>query len=110
MLKVLLVDDEPFILQGLQVLIDWEKEGFEIVSTAANGADAIEYVRDHKVDLIITDINMPVVSGLDLLKKVREEKMTDAYIVILSGYADFSYAQQAIWYDCADYILKYAIK
>ena len=106
MLKVLLVDDEPFILQGLQVLIDWEKEGFEIVSTAANGADAIEYVRDHKVDLIITDINMPVVSGLDLLKKVREEKMTDAYIVILSGYADFSYAQQAIWYDCADYILK----
>ena len=47
MLKVLLVDDEPFIVQGLAVLIDWEKEGYEIVSTAANGADALEYLREN---------------------------------------------------------------
>lgn len=106
MLKVLLVDDEPFILKGLQVLIDWKKEGFEIVATASNGQEAIELLKKQEVDLIISDINMPLLTGLDLLKKIREEKLSDAYFVILSGYADFSYAQQAIRYDCTDYIVK----
>ena len=96
MLRVLLVDDEPFILQGLQVLIDWKKEGFEIVATAANGAEALDFLKENRVELIITDISMPVITGLELLKKIREEKLSDAYFIILSGYADFSYAQQAL--------------
>lgn len=106
MLKVLLVDDEPFILQGLKVLIDWASEGFEIVQTALNGSEALEYLKNHKVDLIIADINMPVMTGLALLEKIRKEQISEAYFVILSGYADFSYAQQAIRYKCTDYILK----
>ena len=61
LLKVLLVDDEPFILQGLKILIDWEQEGFEVVKTAANGEEALEYLRGEQVDLIIADIKMPVV-------------------------------------------------
>ena len=106
MLRVLLVDDEPFILQGLKVLIDWKKAGFEIAATAANGSEALDFLKENKVDLIISDINMPVITGLELLKKIREEKISDAYFIILSGYADFSYAQQAIRYECTDYVLK----
>ena len=106
LLKVLLVDDEPFILQGLKTLIDWEQEGFEVVKTAANGEEALEYLRGEQVDLIIADIKMPVVTGLELLEKIRGEKISDAHFVILSGYANFEYARKAIRYDCTDYILK----
>lgn len=59
MLKVLLVDDEPFIVQGLCQLLDWEKENYEIVGTAQNGREALEYLKTNKVDLIIADIKMP---------------------------------------------------
>lgn len=106
MLKVLLVDDEPFILQGLEVLVDWKKEGFEIAGTAHDGREALRFLKNNSVDLILADINIPVVSGLELLKKIREEDISNAFFVILSGYADFSYAQKAIKYKCTDYILK----
>lgn len=105
-MKVLLADDEPFILEGLSVLVDWEKEGCEIVKKASNGKEALEYLREHPVDLVITDIKMPVMTGLRLLETVREEKVSDAFFIILSGYNDFSYAQQAIRYSCMDYLLK----
>ena len=105
-MKVLLADDEPFILEGLSVLIDWEKEGCEIVKKASNGKEALEYLREHAVDLVITDIKMPVMTGLQLLETVREEQVSDAFFIVLSGYNDFSYAQQAIRYSCMDYLLK----
>ncbi len=105
MLEVLLVDDEPFILQGLQLLIDWEKEGYHI-STASNGKEAFDYIKDYPVDLIIADIKMPVMTGLELLKAIRTELKRDTYFVILSGFAEFGYAQEALRYDCTDYILK----
>ena len=106
MLKVLLVDDEPFIVQGLKVLLDWEKEGFEIVGSASDGREALCFLAEYEVDLIIADINMPYMTGLELLQKIRKEKISDAYFMILSGHADFSYAQQAIRYECTDYVLK----
>lgn len=106
MLRVLLVDDEPFIVQGLMVFVDWEQEGYEIVYTAADGAEALTYLKEHKVDLVISDIKMPVMSGLELLETIRRENISDAYFIILSGYSDFSYAQQAIRYECMEYILK----
>ncbi len=105
MLNVLLVDDEPFILQGLQVLVDWKSEGYEI-ATASNGKEALEYLNTNHVDLIIADIKMPVMTGLELLKAVRTSSKKDTYFVILSGYAEFGYAQEALRYDCTDYILK----
>ncbi|MBR5407009.1 MAG: response regulator [Lachnospiraceae bacterium] len=106
MLKVMLVDDEPFIMQGLSVLIDWETLGYEIVKCAGDGGEAYEYLKKETVDLIIADISMPVMTGLELLKRIREEKLSDAYFIILSGYNDFNYAQQAIRYSCMEYILK----
>ena len=105
MLKVLLVDDEPFILQGLQVLVDWEAEGYEI-ATASNGKEALDYINANQVDLVIADIKMPVMSGLELLKTARSEGKHTLYFVILSGFADFNYAQEALRYGCAEYILK----
>ena len=106
MLKVLLVDDEPFIVQGISRLLDWDKEGCEIVATAQNGAEALAYLKENKVDLIIADIKMPEMTGLELLEMIRREQISEAYFVILSGYSDFAYAQQAIRYSCMDYVLK----
>lgn len=74
MLKVLLVDDEPFILQGIKVIIDWEKEGFEIAATAENGLEALEYLKKEKVDLIIADIRMPGMTGLDYWSRYEGKK------------------------------------
>ncbi len=106
MLKVLLVDDEPFILQGLSVLIDWESYGYEIVKTASNGLEALEYLYENPVDLILADIKMPGMTGIELLETVRKGKVTNAYFAFLSGYQDFSYARAALCNDCVDYILK----
>lgn len=103
----MLVDDEPFILRGMEELIDWEGEGFEIAGTAQNGAEALEYLEEESIDLVLADIKMPVMDGLELLRRIRgSEKNRDIYFIILSGYADFQYAQEAIKYSCNDYILK----
>ena len=106
MLRVLLVDDEPFILQGLKKLVDWNAEGYEVVATKANGKEALAYRGEHQVELIIADIKMPIMTGLELLATIRNENISDAHFMILSGYSDFSYAQQAIQYNCIDYVLK----
>lgn len=106
MLKVLLVDDEPFIVQGLSVLIDWRAEGYEIVKTAADGVEALEFLKQNEVDLIIADIRMPRMTGLELQETIRKEKISNAYFIILSGYSDFSYARQAMKYSCMEYMLK----
>ena len=105
-MRVMLVDDEPFILQGLSRLIDWEGEGCEVVKTAADGQEAIEYLAEGEADLIITDIRMPRMNGIELLEHLRAEKISDAYVVILSGYSDFKYAQAAIRYEAMEYLLK----
>lgn len=106
MLKVLLVDDEPYILQGMKLLIDWNSMGFEIAATAANGLEALEYLQKNRTDLVIADIKMPGMSGLELLENVYRDKTTEAYFAILSGYNDFEYARRAICNACVDYILK----
>ena len=75
MLKVLLVDDEPFIIQGLKVLIDWEQEGYMIAGTASNGKEAYDFLKKESVDLIIADIQMPVMTGLDLQEAIRRKSI-----------------------------------
>jgi len=106
MRKVLLVDDEPFILQGLKAVVDWNAEGFDVVKSCANGLEAYEYLKDNKVDVILADIKMPVMTGLELLKKIREEKVSDAFFIILTGFKEFTYIQTALRYDCMEYMLK----
>jgi len=105
-MKVMLVDDEPFILQGLQKIIDWEAEECEIVKTASNGLEAYEYILENPVDMVIADIRMPEMTGLELLEKIRKEIESQVYFIILSGYNEFAYAQKAMRYSCLDYILK----
>ena len=106
MLKVVIVDDEPNIVQGLGVLIDWESEGFEIVHTASNGEEALTWLRENQADLVLVDIQMPVMDGLEMLKAVRAEGITSPAFIILSGYHEFSFAQQAMRLGCLDYLLK----
>ena len=106
MLRVILVDDEPFIVQGLSVLIDWNSYGYEIVGSFANGKQALDYLRNNSVDLIIADIKMPEMNGIELLKAIREEQVSDASYIILSGYSEFYYAQEAMKYNCTGYMLK----
>lgn len=106
MLKVMIVDDEPYILQGLQLLIDWNQEGFEIDALMSNGKEALDYLKDHKIDLIISDIKMPVLNGLDLLDEIERQHLSEAKFVFLTGYDDFSFVQRAIRNNCLDYILK----
>ncbi len=105
-MKVLIVDDEPFITQGLTLLIDWEKEGFEIAACLENGSQALDFLEKNEVDVVLTDIRMPECSGLELMEQAKSRELTNAYFVIMSGYDDFGYAQQAIRMGCLDYLLK----
>lgn len=106
MLKVLLVDDESVILQGLSMIIDWEAEGFNIIGKANNGREALEIILDEQPDVVISDIRMPEMTGLELLEKVREEKLSDANFIILTGFDDFNYARTALKNNALDYLLK----
>lgn len=106
MLKVLIVDDEPYVRQYLQAIIDWEKYGFYICGEAENGAEALELIRQYSPNLVITDIKMPQIDGLELIRIAVKEMQSSAKFIILSSYDDFTYAKTAIKYNVMDYILK----
>ncbi len=105
MYKVLLADDEALIINGLKNLIDWEEIGLSIESTALNGEEALEKFNENPVDIIITDITMPKLNGLELIKAVKSINDKVKFI-ILSGYDEFSYAKQALCLGIENYILK----
>ena len=106
LLRVLLVDDEPFIRKGLAALIDWEAEGFQITGEASNGISAIQLLKQNEYELIISDIKMPEMDGIEFITYVKSNKLSAARFVFLSGYYDFQYAKTAIQFGCCDYILK----
>jgi len=106
MYKVLIVDDEIFVRKGLINLMDWASLQYEICGEAENGLQAIDMIEQLKPDLVIADIRMPVLDGLALIKRVKEEGVHQPLFIIVSGYHDFSYAQQALRYNVQDYILK----
>ncbi|MDO4292890.1 MAG: response regulator [Eubacteriales bacterium] len=105
MYRVFLADDEPWVLLGLQNLIDWRESGFVICGEATDGVKAWERICNTKPDLIISDIQMPGLDGIELISRVREAKL-DAEVVIISGYSEFEYARAGLQYGCADYLLK----
>lgn len=106
MFRVLLVDDETFFRQGLKELIDWESCGFVIFAEADNGEDALAMTLEYKPDVVITDISMPVMDGLELIRQATKIHDTTAKFIIISGYDEFNYAQQAIRYGVCDFLLK----
>ena len=105
MLKTIIVDDEVNIRQGLEKALDWGKYGFTVAGSAEDGVEALKIFEELKPCLVITDIKMPRMDGLELS---RELKMRDPQIsiIIISGYSDFSYAREAIRFGVADYLLK----
>ena len=105
MIKVVIADDEERICQLIRALIDWEAMGLELAGFAHNGLEAAELAEKLRPDILITDIRMPGISGVELIQRLKE-KNSDLEIIVISGYAHFEYAQQAIKYGVGDYLLK----
>ncbi|SFL53744.1 two-component system, response regulator YesN [Gracilibacillus orientalis] len=105
MWKVIIVDDERRTRQGIITLVDWKRLGFEVVDTASDGYIAIEKYEQHQPDLIIIDIKMPKRSGIETIQVIREHDKAVKFLII-SGYAEFQYAKQAIQYNVEGYLLK----
>ena len=103
--QVLIVDDEEIVCRGLARFVKWEKYGFQVAGTAASGEEALSILGKKPIDLIFMDIRMPQMTGLELLKLVKEQ-YPQTKCVILSGYSDFSYAQEAIRNGASDYLTK----
>lgn len=103
--KVLIVDDEMLIRQGIINYIDWEKEGFQIVGEASNGKEAMQMIAEFSPHIVITDIVMPIMDGIDLVKEVKNA-FSDIEIIVLSSFENFDYVRSTFQNGVADYILK----
>ncbi|WP_020620683.1 response regulator [Paenibacillus daejeonensis] len=108
MMKVLLVEDEALVRRFLRTLIDWEANGYTIVAESATGEEAWGVLQRQSVDLVLTDIRMPVMDGFELIEKINQEKLL-CEVVILSSYDDFSYVRQALMLEVSDYVHKATI-
>ena len=105
MIKVFLVEDEIVMREGIKNNIDWQSEGLEFVGEASDGELAYPLIKQSKPDILITDIHMPFMDGLELSRLVKKE-LPDIKIVILSGYDEFEYAKEAISIGVTDYLVK----
>ena len=103
--KVLIVDDEYFIGKLIYKLVDWDSKSLECADILDNGEDAIDYIKSNTPDIVITDIRMPGISGLDLIRETRDISNKIQYIII-SGYREFEYAREAMKYGIDHYVLK----
>ena len=102
---VVVADDEDELREAVCTMIPWEELGFRLAGSASNGLDALQLVEKYEPDLLLTDIRMPFISGIELARQVREVRPA-TNIAFLSGYDDFAYAQQAIQYNIISYMLK----
>lgn len=105
MLKVFLVEDEIVMREGIKNNVNWTEEGFEFVGDASDGELAYPMIQKKKPDILITDIKMPFMDGLELSRLVKKE-LPDTKIILLSGYDEFDYAKEAIEIGITDYLVK----
>ncbi|WP_137696868.1 response regulator transcription factor [Ruminiclostridium herbifermentans] len=105
MLKAMIIDDEDYIREGLKKIINWNGHGFYICGEASNGLRGLTQIRELNPDLVIVDVKMPIMDGLEMIKNLRKENIFCEFIV-LSAYSDFKYAQSAIELGVDSYILK----
>ncbi len=105
MKKIMLVDDEILIRESIRERIDWEREGFHYCGDASDGELALPLIEEHMPDILITDIKMPFMDGLELCSVVRQ-RFPQIKVIILSGHDDFHYAQTALRLGASDYCLK----
>ena len=105
MYTVVIIDDEPWALQGLAEIIDWSRDGFSIIGQFTDPDEAFEFLREKEPDVVFTDIRMPGLSGLDLIEMSKREGLNCEFVLI-SSYEDFEAAQKGIRLHVWEYILK----
>ena len=105
MYRVLLVDDEILVRTAMRENIEWRRLGYELAGDCANGKEAMEFVKNQPVDVVLTDICMPYVDGIEL-SRFLYENYPEIVIVIFSGFGEFDYAKKAIQYRVSEYLLK----
>ena len=105
MISVLLVDDEKLALEYLENIIDWESYGFQLAGVTTDPEQALDIYRRYRPELVISDVKMPIMSGLELVDAIREYG-GNSHILFLSAYKNFDYVKQAIRLNIDDYILK----
>jgi two-component system, response regulator YesN len=102
--KVIIVEDEDIIRKGLMFTMDWTKYGYVVAAEAVNGKDGLDKIREIHPDVVITDVKMPFIDGIQLLEESINEFHYEA--IIISGYSEFEYAKKAIRLGVSDYLLK----
>ena len=105
MYKLLIVDDEDVEREGMADFIQWEKYGISLAGTAWNGVEGYEEIQNQMPDIVITDIKMPVMNGIELIRKTRED-FPDIVFIVLSGYGEYEYTSRAMELGVRHYILK----
>lgn len=105
MLKIVVADDEAFVLQSICTSINWKEIGLKLVGSCKDGMEAWHAILDENPDLVMTDIRMPGLSGLELIEKTKEISPQTVFI-ILSGYQEFEYARTAMQYGVRHYLIK----
>ena len=105
MYSIMIVEDEYLVRQGIASLVDYEQFGMQVIAQAENGREAWQKFQKNPADILLTDINMPQMNGLELAKLVRDQA-PKCHIVFLTGYDDFDYARTAIKLGADDYLLK----
>ncbi len=105
MFRLIIVDDESATRKFLSEILDWNELGIEFAGSFFDGQSALSFIENNKVDIVLTDIKMSPMSGLELAKKLHE-KYPQIFVVIMSAYRDFEYARESIKYNVFDYILK----
>lgn len=110
MYKLLLVDDEPLVLIGLESMLTWADYDVTICGRAANGKQALEMIETLKPDIVITDIMMPIMNGLNLLEQCHQQFSDPPEFIILTCYEEFPYVKTALRYQAVDYIIKLGLK
>ena len=108
MLTIMLVDDEVLALDYLKNMVAWEEHGYQVKGCATGAKKALELYDRIKPDIVISDIRMPGMDGLELTRLLKE-KNKDTAIILLSAYGDFDYAQKAIRYGVSNYLLKHEL-
>jgi two-component system response regulator YesN len=109
MLKVLIVDDEILVRIGLKAALDWEANGFVVAGEAGNGKAALDIIRAGGIDIVLLDVKMPIMNGLEVMKAIIDENITTR-VIILSCYDEFEYVKEAMRLGAVDYILKLTLK
>lgn len=108
MYRVLIVDDEPVIRNGITAIIDWEKENVFVQSDCENGVEALNALQNHSFDILITDIIMPIMDGIQLMKQALELNPS-LKVILISSYSDYEYVRQGLKLGAVDYLLKAAL-